>query len=157
MAKIDVNKVAEVLQKNQVEPDQLRQIIEDINSLVEPDVDPDKPPPVKKQWCILISDPENKLADVSDLVGWVMQIPETESVMTTQERIIKSAYEFNTTKRGRLKPVETIGEALEHVPAKHFKESQVWIKTMEPVLMLRTDNEIPLEKTDRDARRGKAD
>jgi len=29
------------------------------------------------------------------------------------------------------------------VPAKFFRETELWVKTKEPVLVLRTDNEIP--------------
>jgi hypothetical protein len=32
------------------------------------------------------------------------------------------------------------------VPAKFLKETDVWVKTKTPVLMLRTDNEIPKEQ-----------
>ena len=77
------------------------------------------------------------------LVGWVLQIPENESVATTQDRILRGAYDFNASKKGRLLPVKTIGEALESVPAKFFKEADLWVKTKTPVLVLRTDNEIP--------------
>jgi hypothetical protein len=75
--------------------------------------------------------------------------------MSTPERIHRAAYEFNTTKKGRLMPATTLGETFEHVPAKHFKEAAVWVKTKIPVLMLRTDNKLPNEKTDRDTRRGR--
>jgi hypothetical protein len=157
MPKIDVNKAAEILKRNQIEPSLLRQIVEEMNRIAQPEAEEEKPPTVKKQHCILISDPDGRLPDGSDFAGWVLQIPENESVKTTTERIFKAAYEFNTTKRGRLHPASTVGEALENVPAKHFKEAGVWVKTKEPVLMLRTDNEIPMEKTDRDTRRGRVD
>lgn len=156
MAKIEVNKVAEILKRNELEPAVLRAIIEEMNALAQPEVDEEKPPPVKKQWCILISDPEGTLPE-NDLTGWVLQIPENESVLTTQERIHKAAYEFNTTKKGRMLPAETMGDAIENIPAKHYKEQQVWVKSKTPVLMLRTDNEIPMEKTDKDTRRRKGD
>ncbi|MFA6960288.1 MAG: hypothetical protein WC205_06025 [Opitutaceae bacterium] len=155
MPKIDVNKVAEILKRNEVDPALLRTIVEEMNLLVQPEVDEEKPPALKKQWSILISDPEGRLPDGNDFVGWVLQIPENESVMSTQERIHKAAYEFNTTKKGRLMPAKTIGEALEHIPAKHFKEANVWVKNKVPVLMLKTDNEIPTEATDKDTRRRK--
>lgn len=29
------------------------------------------------------------------------------------------------------------------ITAKHFKEADVWVKTKTPVLILKTDNEIP--------------
>lgn len=155
MPKIDVNKVAEILKRNEVEPALLRQIVEEMNILVQPEVDEEKPPALKKQWAILISDPDNRLPEGNDFAGWVLQIPENESVMSTTERIHKAAYEFNTTKKGRLMPAKTIGEALEHIPAKHFKEANVFVKTKIPVLMLKTDNEIPTEATDKDTRRRK--
>ena len=155
MPKIDVNKVAEILKRNEVEPALLRMIVEEMNLLVQPEVDEEKPPALKKQWAILISDPDNRLPEGNDFAGWVLQIPENESVMSTTERIHKAAYEFNTTKKGRLMPAKTVGEALEHIPAKHFKEANVFVKTKIPVLMLKTDNEIPTEATDKDTRRRK--
>jgi hypothetical protein len=143
MPKIDVSKVAEILQRNHIEPAVLRRIIEEINHFVQPDpAEEDKPPPVKKQWLILVSDPGQKLPR-EDLVGWVVQIPENESPVTTPERVFRGAYNFNATKRGRLLPVKTVGEALENVPAKHFKEAELWVRTKTPVLLLRTDNRIP--------------
>ena len=145
MPKIDVSKVAAILQKNHLEPGVLRRIIEQINLEVQPDpVDEIKPPPVKKQWVIVLSDPGKKLPK-DDFVGWVVQIPEDESPVTTQDRIFRGAYDFNASKRGRLLPVKTVGEAMENVPAKHFKEAELWVKTKTPVLMLRTDNRIPTE------------
>lgn len=144
MPKIEVNQVAEILKRNKLDPALLRQVVEEMNMVADAasQADEDKPPAVKKQFVILISDPEGRLPS-NDFVGWVLQIPETESVATTQERIFRSAYDFNASKKGRLLPVKTVGEAMESVPAKHFKEAEVWVKTKTPVLMLRTDNEIP--------------
>ncbi len=144
MAKIDVSKVAEILQKHHVEPALLRRIIEEINVVVQPDPADEAPPPVKKQFVILVSDPEHKLPK-DDLTGWVVQIPEEESPVTTQERIFRGAYDFNASKRGRQLPVKTVGEAIENVGAKYFKEAELWVKTKTPVAVLRTDNRIPRE------------
>ncbi|MFT3782354.1 MAG: hypothetical protein QM790_10090 [Nibricoccus sp.] len=144
MPKIEVNKVAEILKKNQIDPKLLRQIVEEMNVLTQAETDEEKPPAVKKQWAVLVSDPEGRLPK-NDFVAWVLQIPEDESIVTTQDRICRATYEFNTTKKGRLLPPKTIGEAIEAVPAKHFKEVGVWVKTKTPVLMLKTDNEIPME------------
>ena len=81
----------------------------------------------------------------ANLVGWVLQIPESESPATTADRVFRSTYDFNTTKKGQLLPAKTVGEALENVPAKFFKEADIWVKTKTPVLVLKTDNEIPKE------------
>jgi hypothetical protein len=142
MPKIEVNKVAEILKKNQVDPKLLRQIVEEMNLLTQPEADDEKPPAVKKQFVFLLSDPDGKMPK-QDFVGWVLQIPESESVATTPDRIFRAVYDFNASKKGRLLPAKTIGEAMEHVPAKHFKEAEIWVKTKEPVLVVKTDNEIP--------------
>jgi hypothetical protein len=146
MAKIDVNKVAEILKKHHVEPAVLRRVIEEMNLAVQPEPgEEEKPPPVKKQLVILVSDPEGRLPAKADFAGWVLQIPETESPATTTERIFRGAYDYNTTRKGHLYPAKTVGEALENVPAKFFKEADLWVKTRTPVLVLKTDNEIPKE------------
>jgi|UniRef100_UPI00404A60BB hypothetical protein len=143
MPKIDVNKVAEILKKNQVDPALMRKLIEEMNIAVQPDPgEEEKPPPVKKQFVFVVSDPEGKLPK-DDLVGWVLQIPESESPATTLDRIHRAAYEFNATKKGQLLPAKTMGDTLENVPAKHFKAVDTWVKTKTPVLMLKSNNEIP--------------
>jgi hypothetical protein len=151
--KIKAEQVVEILKsKPAIEAPLLREIVEEMNKILRGDEsDEDKPPAIKKQWVILVSDPRGVLADQS-LAGWVLQIPEDDSVLTTPERIFKACYQFNTTKRGRLLPAETVGDALENVPSHHFKEEDVWIKTKTPVLVVTTNNEIPMEKTDRTTR-----
>jgi hypothetical protein len=145
MPKIEVHKVAEILKRNEISPAVLRRVIEEMNLAVQPDAGEDeKPPAVKKQFVIVVSDPDGHLPK-HDFVGWVLQIPDTESVATTLDRVFRSSYDFNTTKKGRLLPVKTVGEAIENVPAKAFKEADVWVKTKTPVLVLRTDNQIPKE------------
>jgi hypothetical protein len=143
MPKIDVNKVAEILKKHHIEPSVLRRVVEEMNLAVQPDPgEGDQPPPVKKQFVILVSDPEESMPK-GDLTGWVLQIPEDESPASVQERLFKGAYDYNASKKGRLYPARTVGEAVENVPAKFFREADLWVKTKTPVLVLRTDNEIP--------------
>ena len=72
-------------------------------------------------------------------------MPEDESPATIEDRIFKSVYDYNTTQKGVLYPARTVGEAMENVPAKFFKETEVWVKTKTPVIILKTDNEIPKE------------
>jgi hypothetical protein len=155
MPKIDVNQVAEILKRNDLDPALLRQIVEEMNQAVEPEVDTEKPPAVKKQYTILVSDPDG-LMPKHELTGWVLEIPESASVTSAPERIHKAAYEFNTTKKGRMMPAKTMADAIENIPAKHFKEQQVWVKTKAPVFVMTTDNEIPMERTEKSTRRSRA-
>lgn len=144
MPKIEVSRVAEICKKNQVEPKLLRQIVEEMNLAVQPDDGDEKPPAVKKQFIVLLSDPDGRMPS-AHFVAWVLQIPETESVATTEDRLCRAAYDYNVTKKGRLYPAKTIGEAVENIPAKFFKEADVWVKTKTPVLVLKTNNQIPRE------------
>ena len=112
MPKIDVSKVAEILKKNHIDPAVLRRVVEEMNLAVQPDPgDDEKPPAVKKQFVILVSDPDGKMPK-TDLVGWVLQIPENESAATTPDRVFRSTYDFNTTKKGQMLPAKTVGEAI---------------------------------------------
>jgi len=114
-----------------------------MNLAVQPDPgEEEKPPAVKKQFVVLVSDPDGRMPK-QDLVAWILQIPETESPVTTQDRVFRGAYDYNASRKGRLYPAKTVGEALENIPAKHFKDAELWVKTKTPVLVLKTDNEIP--------------
>lgn len=155
MPKIDVNAVAEICKRADIEPAKLRQIVEEMNLAVQPDDDGPERETVKKQFSILISDPNGYLETKGlqprgmEFTGWVLQIPEDASVTSAPDRIYKAAYEFNTTKKGRMMPARTMGDAIENIPAKHFKEQQVWVKTKCPVFVVTTNNEIPTEASER--------
>ena len=139
MPKVDLELVKMVMQRNEIDIRLVSQVIEDINAEITTADDEDKKlPPVKKQFVIMISDPAGELAG-KDYVGWVFQIPEDDSPFTTAQRIQKSANEFNITPKGRRMPVKTVAEVCEHVGIRITKEQKLWIKTKEPVYVLRTN------------------
>lgn len=154
MPKIEVSQVADILKRHKLEPSLLREIVQELNEVTQPGADDDiKPPPMKKQFVVLLSDPAGKLPQ-HDLVGWVVQIPENASPHSAADRIFKGAYDYNASKRGRLLPVKSVGEALESAGAKYFKEAELWVKTKTPVSVMVTDNILPkdefkTEKVDR--------
>lgn len=145
-SKIEINKVAEILKKNEIAPAILRRIVEEMNVAANPDGegDGDKAPAVKKQYVVVVSDPDRHIPKGHDFIAWVTQIPDTESPVVALDRLHRAAYDYNASKKGRLLPVKTIGELMEGVPAKFFKEQDVWVRTKTPVLMLTTSNEIPV-------------
>lgn len=145
MAKVDLDLVKHILQRNELDIRQVNAIIEDIQTEMKIQQAENPPSPrVAKQFAILVSDPEGVLPD-RDLTGWVLQMPDEASPAILDGQIHKAAYDFNQTPKGRRMPVKTIGEACESVPARIFKEHEVWVKTKEPVLVLRTDNRIPMD------------
>ena len=107
----------------------------------EPDTDNESPPKVKKEFVILVSDPKNEIK--GDFMGWVLQIPENEDATEVVNGIKKAAYNFNASKRGRKYPVSTIGQAIDAVGSKFLKPYNVFVKTKEPVLVVKTNNVLP--------------
>jgi hypothetical protein len=145
MSKIEVNQAAEIVKKHELDEVTARKIIEEMNAVTQPE-DDDVTPHQKKQFVVLLSDSEGKLAK-ADLVGWVLQIPEDASPHSTIERIFKGAYDFNASKKGRLLPVKSIGESLESVTAGFFKNAELWVKTKLPVAIIVTDNVLPRDES----------
>lgn len=146
MPKIDVETLKFILQRNEPDIRKVAAVMQEIEMELkaEEEEKANRPPPIKKQFSILISDADGSLKD-KDLVGWVVQIPEDDSLNSAPSKIISAAYEFNTTPKGRRMPIETIGEACEAVSSKIFKEQNVWIKTKVPVLVVPVENKIPTD------------
>ena len=147
--KADIDLVKLILKRNDLETQKIAQIIQEINTEVEAQSDEEKPKPVKKQFAVLVSDPENVIQG-KDLVGWVVQIPEDDNPATAKDKLFKAAYDFNATPKGSKFPVETVGETCEVVPPKVSKEHNIWIKTKTPILLISTNNQIPMSETDPD-------
>jgi len=143
--KIQINLVEAAMQQSGVDKAKIREVLEALRAELEADVK-EKAPTIKKQWTVLLSDPEGVIPKEYEFVCWVAQIPEGESTLSLEERVIEAAYTYNASKAGLLHPVQTIGEAIENVKAGQFKERDLWVKTRTPVLVIRTKNEIP--KTD---------
>ncbi len=144
MAKIDTETLKLILQRNNVDVRRIAEIMQDVNQELEIEAAEreNRPPPVKKQFVMLVSDPDELLKG-RDLTGWVVQIPEDDSPYTATDKLIAAAYAYNTTPKGQRLPLTSIGETCEVVPARTTKEQQVWVKTKEPVLVVRTDNLVP--------------
>lgn len=149
MAKIDVETLKYILQRNETDIRKINEIMQDIQMELQAEEEEraNRPPPVKKQYTILLSDNDGSLVK-KDLTGWIVQIPEDESATSTGDRIIRAAYEFNTTPKGIRMPVKTIGEACEAVTAKILKEQQVWVRTKTPVMVVAAPNALPMERTE---------
>lgn len=146
MSKIQVSQVAEILKKHKIEPTVLREIVDEMNEVTAPAEGADSAPPSqKKQFVIVLSDPRGILPQV-ELTGWVVAIPENATPFGTADRIHKAAYDFNASKKGRMHPVKSVGEALESASAKYFKESELWVKTKMPVAVVVTDNSLPADE-----------
>lgn len=149
MPKIDLDIVKRVLEQNNTDIQKLTAIIDDLKLQIqiEEEERANRPPPVKKQFVVLLADADGTLAE-KDITGWILQIPEDDSPAVTSERIIRATYNYNATPKGRRLPVKTIGEACEVVGPKFMKEENVWVKTKTPILAVATPNTIPTDNSE---------
>ena len=132
-----IDEILDILSNNTVAVDEVSKPEETTEEVAEEEGEP-KP---KQQFVIVVSDP-NKLI-TSDLVGWVLQIPEDGDISTVLDSVKKGAYNFNASKKGRKYPVSSIGQAIANVPSKFFKTESLKVKTKEPVYVVTTNNILP--------------
>lgn len=146
MPKIDTQKLKLILSRNENDVRKVAEIMNDVNIELQLEAEERalKPPAVKKQFVILVSDPDGKLEE-HEMVGWVLQIPEDLSPTNVGILVQSAVYDYNATPKGRRMPVETVGEAFEVIPAKFFSEKFTWIKTKLPVQVCGIKNQIPGE------------
>ena len=144
MAKIDVEKLKYILHRNESDIQKINDILNDIAAelQIEEAEKEARPPAVKKQFITLIADNDGQLMD-QDFASWVLQIPEDANPQAVIDKIHQSAYAYNATPKGSRFPVKSMGETLESVSAKIFKDNEVWVKTKIPVLAVSCKNQLP--------------
>ncbi|MCC5841357.1 MAG: hypothetical protein JJT96_14665 [Opitutales bacterium] len=142
--KIELDLVQMVVEQNIPEKRIVAQIMEDLRRQLEQKEEKESTPRQKKEFAILVSDPEGHL-EGKHKVGWVLQIPEGDDPAEIEKKIASAAIEFNTSPKGRKLPVSSVGEACEAIPPKFTKDHGFWIKTKEAVQVLRTKNKLSFD------------
>jgi aspartokinase len=137
MAKVSLDLVKEVLQRNGVDARKLAEMLNEMKREAESEA-VEREKPVKKHHVVLVSSPDGGLPD--DLVGWVVQVPEDDNPKVAVERIKATAERFNASPRGKKLPLSSFGDACQSLPTKQLKENQVWVKTRDPVRVLAIGN-----------------
>ena len=103
----------------------------------------------KKKFVLVASDPEDRYVKVVECPVWVVQMNDEDNHTDVVEKISRATYEYNNDvlngnkKSPKKNPVYKISESLEQVTAKYFADEDISVKTKEPTVIVRTDNEIP--------------
>lgn len=160
MVELDFKIIEKALADNEIEQEKIDSIIEQIKSqqeaidgLIElgdkqePDKsvesDEEKPPRKKKQFNIIVSDPEGKIPQGVELTGWVTQMDEDEPIESALNKIYTAVYDYNATSKSKDK-YATVGDACMNLKSKFFKNAGISIKTKEPIFVQVTNNQIPV-------------
>ena len=145
MAKVDIDIVQKILKESGVDVRVAAEILNQIRDAVaEEAVEREKP--AKKQMLVLVSEPEEGLP--KDLTGWVVQLLEDDDPREVADKIVDVAKAFNESPKGQRVPVESFGDAVQSISGKLFKESDLWIKTREPVRISPVKNSIGRRRRD---------
>jgi hypothetical protein len=145
MAKVDIDIVQKILKESGVDVRVAAEILNQIRDAVaEEAVEREKP--AKKQMLVLVSEPEEGLP--KDLTGWVVQLLEDDDPREVADKILDVSKAFNDSPKGKRVPVESFGDAVQSIPGKFFRESDLWIKTREPVRIIPVKNSIGRRRRD---------
>lgn len=145
MAKVDIEIVQKILKQSGVDVRMAAEILNQIRDAVaEEAVEREKP--AKKQMLVLVSEPEEGLP--KDLTGWVVQLLEDDDPKDVADKIVDLAKAFNESPKGQRMPVESFGDAVQGIPSKFYRESDLWIKTREPVRVIPVKNSIGRRRRD---------
>lgn len=137
MAKVSIDLVKEVLQRNGIDARKLAELLNEIKAQAESEA-VEREKPVKKHHVVLVSTPDGGLPE--DLVGWVVQVPEDDNPVEAAKRIVDTAERFNASPRGKKLPLTSFGDACQSLPSKQLKENNVWVRTREPVRVIPVGN-----------------
>lgn len=160
MVELDFKIIEKALADNEIEQEKIDSIIEQIKSQQEAidglielgdkqeldksvESDEEKPPRKKKQFNIIVSDPEGKIPQGVELTGWVTQMDEDEPIESALNKIYTAVYDYNATSKSKDK-YATVGDACMNLKSKFFKNAGISIKTKEPIFVQVTNNQIPV-------------
>jgi len=80
------------------------------------------------------------------MTGWVVKAPEEFGYHDLVQRVCQAGCDFNSTRRGRKNPVQTLAEALEAVPRTISKRTYgVAVVTKEPVYCIPVVGTLPVD------------
>ncbi|MFM7742808.1 MAG: hypothetical protein ACKO8X_04865 [Verrucomicrobiota bacterium] len=145
MAKVELEVVQKILKENGVDVRLAAEILNQLRDVVaEEAVEREKP--AKKQMLVLVSEPEEGLP--KDLTGWVVQLLEDDDPREVADKIVDVSKAFNESPKGKRASVESFGDAVQSIPSKLFRESDLWIKTREPVRVIAVKNSIGRRRRD---------
>lgn len=145
MAKVELEVVQKILKENGVDVRVAAEILNQLRDVIKEDA-VEREKPAKKQLLVLVSEPEEGLP--KDLTGWVVQLLEDDDPAVVADKIVEVAKAFNDSPRGQRTPAESFGDAVQGIPSKFFRESDLWIKTREPVRVIAVKNSLGRRRRD---------
>lgn len=101
----------------------------------------EKGPKTKNQFVVFVMD-DGTLSN-KELIGYVLQVPESASISATPETFRDAARAYNNGARKAKKyPITTIGDGMKALRGKWIKDTGIKVKTKESIAIIPVKNEI---------------
>lgn len=142
--KVDMEIMDSVLSEysNKIDMETRVKILRDIEKEAEENKPEREKKPKKRFVAVAITDNP----DFENVPLFLTQIEEGDNHNFVVDRIVRATEEHNNTPKGRKKPIRTFGDAFAETKRKMITDKNVWIKTKEPVIIVRTEkNEIDFD------------
>ncbi len=144
MPKLDIEQFEQLLVKNNVEHDTIVKILTEAVQVIQENKEERQTGEVKTKflYTVLLSDPENKMPADFQPVAWVVKHRDSLNVQVIPEKISNIANDYNSTKAGRRRPITKVSDVFESVKRKLWMKEDIFHCTKEPVLVLKTTNNL---------------
>lgn len=143
--KADLEIIEAVLRKHSIDTTDIDKIRADIVREVEDNKTPREKAP-KKDFVIILSDPNGSIPKDVEFTGWVVQIDPTKGIKEVPDLIKKAVMSFNDTPKGQKMKLESIGDLFENATGKAFSENGLMRKHRDPAYVILTDNQVPKDE-----------
>lgn len=140
---IKIEEVESVLRNKNIPANVIIQVVNELEAVAEENkAEKSAEPKQKNEYGVILLDPNNVVRD-NNLTALVVQYPHGENPNTILDRLYAATYAQNAAGKRKKYNIQTVGEAARSVKRKFYKENRLMIKTKEPVLVVKSDNNIP--------------
>jgi hypothetical protein len=136
--KIDISTLKSVLQDH-LEDSQQAEILREIANILaqEEEQKKEKLPPIPKKSIIIITGGPDEIVKnpklLEDLAGFITEIPEEDHTKDLKYKLMEAKRDYQSSKKARKAPAESLGELFELAPTKIFKNNGILKKPKGPL------------------------
>lgn len=138
---LNIKEIEAVLKDKKLPDATLKAVVEELKAVEEEKKnEKDTEPKSKNQYVIIALDKTGQIKD--DLTGFVVQIPESDNPAAVLDKVKESARQYALTRKARKYPVKTVADVAKFVKRAITKNAHIHFKHKDPVLIVRSDNNI---------------
>ena len=150
--KVDLEAVADALIQEGVEPSVVKKVVDRLEQVIKDDKeanDAEKEKAPKYEPVIVVTD-TSALIDLAQAPMFILEHVDTMNHMDACKEfgdlIVRHNVEIlgQPKRKGKKKVIETIGEAMQHLPKKAIKEAGLRVRYKEPVIAQQRDNAVQM-------------